>query len=314
MKALRLKSLGLSPELLDVIRTPSQSGFSRVRMLAATVGHLDAQIASGHFPIHPQLPYTPGVEGAGEVLESASIPVGMAVTVRGAGVGVIRDGTWCEEAIVPDEALMPAPQGMHMPLAASYFVPATTAFVALHDLCAVGPGSFVLITGGRGAVGSLAVQLALKAGASVVVLTRDPKSWPGPSSDRLTVCASDSDVTSFTGRTFDCLIETVGGAGLERRLSAVKPGGICALVGYASSFDFVLSAPAFILNDVTLAPVNMLRREERAREVAPVLATELLSGELVLPVSEYSLDQIDVALHDVAAGLGGRAVLTFTPD
>ncbi len=310
MRALHVEAWGTSPTLVDVPRPTRARGCSLVGIEAATVSHLDATIATGEFAVHPDLPYIPGVEGAGVVLESDTWPLGARVMVRGAGVGVVQDGTWCEVAHVPDAALAPIPDGMDFPLGASFFVPVTTAFVALHDVCGASPTSVVQVTGARGAVGSLAVQLGLDAGCTVVAVTRDPATWAGPRSDRLIVCSPEDDVVALVGRPADCLIDTVAGPGLAERLRTVAPGGRCALVGYASAPDVVMDVPNLILADVMLVPVNMLRRDDRAREIAPGLAAKLVSGSLTLPVVAFPFEEVEQACAAVASGsTGGRVVL-----
>jgi len=276
------------------------------------VSHLDATIASGNFAVQPDLPYIPGVEGAGSILESDTWSVGEKVMVRGAGVGVVRDGTWCEIAEVPDEALLPAPEGMSPELAACFFVPATTAYVAVHDICRVREGSRVAVTGSGGAVGSIAVQLALQAGASVVAVTRTPGSWVDPRSDRLTLAQPGEDWVVEDGHGVDLLIETVAGPGFATHLAQVAPGGTCALVGYAASPELSIEVPNLIVADVGVMPVNMLRREERAREIADALAQQLIAGDLVMSASSYDPSDVVLAQADVARGsVGGRAVLVF---
>lgn len=313
MRALQRSAWGSVPEMVEVPIPVRHPGFSLVRIEAATVGHLDATIATGDFAIHPELPYIPGVEGAGVVLESDTWPTESRVIVRGAGVGVLRDGTWCEVAHVPDDALMEVPAGMAPALAACFFVPATTAFVALHDVGGATADSVVVVTGGTGAVGSLAVQLALDAGCTVAAITRDPARLAGQLSSQVIVCGPEDDVLAHVGRAADVLIDTVAGPGLARHLRSVAPGGKCALVGYASGPDVALNVPNAILGDVTLIPVNMLRREARARQIAPSLAARLVSGDLVLPVTQYSAVDVASAIAAVAAGhLGGRATLGFT--
>jgi NADPH2:quinone reductase len=278
-------------------------------MTAATVGHLDASIASGNFMIHPPVPYTPGVEGAGIVIESDTWQVGDAVCVRGAGVGLVLDGTWTEVAQVPDASLSQVPQGMDLALAACYFVPVTTAFVTVRDLAQISAGMSVAVTGAGGAVGGLVTQLALEAGATVVALTRNVEGWCRPRSDRLIVCQSAADFSERLGQV-DHLVDTVGGQDLQHRLGWVRPGGSCFLIGYAAGTQATLDLPNFVLNNVSLVPVNMLEHDQRARKVSGHLATQLLKGELQLEVMEYRLDQFAQAITDVARGaLAGRAVL-----
>jgi D-arabinose 1-dehydrogenase-like Zn-dependent alcohol dehydrogenase len=110
----------------------------------------------------------------------------------------------------------------------------------------------------------------------------------------------------------DFLIETVAGPGFATHVAQVTPGGTCALVGYAASPELSVEVPNLILADVSLVPVNMLRREERAREIAVALAEQLIAGDLVMSTRAYEPSDVVTAETDVARGsLGGRAVLLF---
>jgi len=311
MKAVRVTALGVPPQLEEVPHPQRGDGHTLVRMATATVGHLDASVASGNFMIHPAVPYIPGVEGAGIVVESDTWRVGDAVCVRGGGVGLVLDGTWMEIAHVPDASLCQVPEGMDLAMAACYFVPVTTAFVTVHDLAQISAGMSVAVTGASGAVGGLITQLALQAGATVVALTRSPEEWRGPESDDLIVCQSAAGFIDRIGQV-DHLVDTVGGAELQDRLGWVRPGGSCFLIGYAAGEQVTFDLPNFVLNNVSLVPVNMLEHDRRAREVSGHLAGKLVSRELRLNVTEYPLDDFAQAISDVARGsLPGRAVLRF---
>lgn len=314
MRAMVVDEWGTPPHLVEISEPPRAAGYARVQMEAATVGHLDATIASGLFGLRPELPYIPGVEGAGRVLESDVWPAGSSVVVRGAGVGITSNGTWCDIAHVPDASLTLAPSGMGMPLAACYFVPSTTAFTAVHDICALGPGTTVLVVGSRGAVGGLTVQLALAAGARVIAMSRggsvDGELW----APDVTAVSPAADALSTVGHLVDAIVDTVAGEDFASRLRWLAPGGTCALVGYTAGTEVSLDVPSWILSDVRIAPVNMLRREESARGIAPGLAEDLVSGRLSLTVAEYELSDALRAISDVQTGaIHGRAVLRFAP-
>lgn len=281
-----------------------------VRIRAAAIGHLDLDVAAGAFPVLPQLPFTPGVEAAG-VVEAApadcEFDAGTAVLVRGAGLGVVRDGSWAELVSVPADALERAPDGLDFPLAACFFVPTTTAAIALRQVGAVA-GTRVLVTGARGAVGSVAVQLAARLGCEVVASTRSPLGYEVPSASVRVVEAgreAELDATEV-----DCIIDTVGGLQLGERLALVRPGGCCAVVGYAAGPESRINLPAWLVSNVHLIPVNGIAQEALARELAPGLAADLASGALQLPVQTFALTDVVGAMTAVRRGeVGGRAVI-----
>jgi NADPH2:quinone reductase len=312
MRAVTLQSWGSAPQVVSIDAPTWRPGHSLIRIEAATVGHLDATVASGSLGVSPGLPYIPGVEGAGTVIESESWSPGTRVTVRGAGVGITSNGTWCESALVPDEALMDVPPEMDMSLAACYFVPTTTAHAAVHEICKAGPGMKLLITGSGGAVGGLSVQMSLRAGAHVIALTRRKmelaQSWVG----NVRLATYEDDLASICDLPVDACVDTVAGDHFASRLAGIAPGGLCALVGYAGGSRVIQEVPSWIMSDVTVVPVNMLRRESSARAAAPELARLLSVGELTLAVTEYPATEAAQALSDVTHGeVEGRAVIRF---
>ncbi len=304
MRALRIARVGGAPEPAEVPEPRPGPGETLLRVAGACLAHVDRSIAAGSLGGTPPLPYVPCTDGAGWVVESAVAPAGALVWVRGAGVGVARDGVAAELAVVPDEAVHPAPAGADPLLAACFFSPATSAATALGDLGQLRAGERVLVTGAAGAVGSLTVQLALAAGAEVVACVRTPERAAGVPAGAEVVVGEPGPGAA------DLLVDTVGGPGLPGRLAAVRPGGRAVLVGYTAGTSVQLDLPALMRADVALLPLNMIRRAPRAFALAGDLLARLTAGELRLAVTPYDLADAATAWADLAAGrVDGRAVL-----
>ena len=290
MKAVRIHGFDAVPALEEVPDPVQRPGRTIVRMQAATVGHIDRTVWRGSFLRHPPLPYTPGVEAAGIVVASERYAEGQRVWLRGSGLGTLFDGTWCELIDAPDEALGVLPDALPMPLGAAFFSPTTSAWVALHEVARLQAGEQVLVTGASGAVGSLAVQLAIEAGCTVTAV--DPDAGPPP-----VACA-------------DLLIDTVGGSVLSAVLPAVRPGGRAVLIGYTAGPTLKLDIAHFLQRDVALLPLNMFRREAAGRAAVPGLLARLADGRLQLDVRSFALADAAAALEWIAQrGHRGRAVL-----
>ncbi|MDH6590772.1 NADPH2:quinone reductase [Variovorax sp. TBS-050B] len=290
MKAVRIHGLGAMPVIEALPDPVARPGRSLVRMAAATVGHIDRTVWQGRFLRQPPWPYTPGVEAAGTVVASGSYETGQRVWLRGSGLGTLFDGTWCELIDAPDEALGPLPDAVPMALGAAFFSPTTSAWVALHAVAKLQAGEQVLVTGARGAVGSLAMQLARDAGCTATGV--DPDAAPPPTASA------------------DLLIDTVGGDVLARVLPSVRPGGRAVLVGYTAGPTLQLDIAHFLQRDVALLPLNMFRREAAGRAAAPELLARLADGRLQLEVKPFALADAAQALDWIAQrGHRGRAVL-----
>jgi len=305
MKAVRVHAWREAPRLDELPDPQPRAGHAIVRMQAASVGHIDRTVWRGAFLRHPPLPYVPGVEGAGVVVSSARFAPGQRVWLRGAGLGIARDGTWCELIDAPDEALGPLPDAVPATLGAAFFSPCTSAWVALREVAQLRAGERVIVSGATGAVGSLAVQLARELGAPAAALVSDaaqaarlPAGVPALSIEQLTPQA-------------DVLIDTVGGATLAAALHGVAPGGRAVLVGYTGGATVELDLPQLLQRDVALLPLNMLRREAAGRAAAPGLLERLARDSLTLAVQPFALHEAAQALAWIATrGHRGRAVLT----
>ena len=314
MLAARLHEWGSSPSIDEVPAPKPAAGESLVRVSAASVGHLDLTIAGGHFPVRPTLPYIGGVEGCGIVIESTTISVGSRVIVRGAGIGIARDGCWAEYVAVPDSAISPASELMSPELASAYSVPATTAHVALHEVGRLVPGEIVIVLGAAGAVGSIACQLALYAGAQVigVVSRAERKQAVPPGVECLSLDEPESTQRLASDRQADLVVDTVGGAGLGEHLWWVKPGGRVALVGYTHGASAPMDLPAWLLSDVAVLPINTISRAAAASRCDPELRAMLEDGRLTLNLEELPMAAIGDAVSRLRSGVvRGRAVLTM---
>jgi NADPH:quinone reductase-like Zn-dependent oxidoreductase len=158
------------PEVLRVseVDTPrAGAGQVRVRVRAAGVQPYDLAVRAGWTPPGwtAPLPWIPGNEFAGVVDE-----VGAGVTGVSAGDEVLGFGqlqAYAEYLVVPASHVTPKPEAMPWEVAGGFTMGAQTASLALEAL-AVREGDTLLVHGAAGAVGTMAVQLAARAGARVI--------------------------------------------------------------------------------------------------------------------------------------------------
>ncbi|MFI0238603.1 zinc-binding alcohol dehydrogenase family protein [Streptomyces sp. NPDC016845] len=312
MRAVRFHQWG-GPPVLDEVSEPVRApGEVLVQVLAGGVSHLDVTVASGEFELKPSLPYVGGVEGAGTVLEAdadSDLTPGDQVVLRGGGLGLLRDGTWAERVSVKRKAVTPLAAPLDPAVAASFFVPATTAYVALHDVGRIEKGEEVVVVGAAGAVGAMVAQQALAAGARVTgVVGREDQLADVPKGvEALTLEGAEGLAQD---RAASLLVDTLGGAGLVGRSRWVRQGGRAVVIGYVAGPRVELDLPSWLLDEVALLPVNMIRQERRAREVSGDLARRLSEGELFLAVQEFGLTEAAAALDALRGGrVRGRAVL-----
>lgn len=169
MKAIRVTQFG-PPEVLQSIEIPQQipdPGQILVRIEAAGVNPIDTYIRSGNYGRLPELPYTPGSDGAGTVLAVGhgiqSWQPGQRVYLAGS-----LTGTYAEAALCTPAQIHPLPENLSFSEGAALGIPYPTAHYALFARGHAQPGETVLIHGGSGAVGQAAIQLAKAHGLHVL--------------------------------------------------------------------------------------------------------------------------------------------------
>jgi NADPH2:quinone reductase len=303
----RVHAFGSDPVLEEAPEPNAGEGEALISIEAAAVGHIDLTVASGRLAVRPPLPYVPGAEGAGRVLASSRLPQGTPVRIRGRGVGVARDGTWRARAVVPEAAVVPVPEGVEPALATTFFAPCATAHAALHEVGRLEPGERVAVTGAAGAVGSVAVQLAIRGGAAQVIgIVSSAERMDAVPPGAVGVVRSDRGAASIVRgeEGVGLLVDTVGGPALPDLVGVMRPGGRIVLVGYTAGNEVTFRLPALIDADVRLLPLNLMRWNERLLDVGSRLLDELRRGDLRLAVTEFPLRALGEAIETLR---GGRA-------
>ncbi len=168
MKAVQFAQFG-SPEVLQVYDVPDPIPGSEdvlIQVKATTVNHLDLFQRDGSRPV-PSLPFTPGLEAAGIVLEdSQSFHAGDRVmTTRAAAAK--GGGGYASKIAAPAADLARIPDAVSFEEAVAMGLASSTAWGSLFDLGHAHAGEHVLIWAGSSGVGSIAIQLAKYTGCWV---------------------------------------------------------------------------------------------------------------------------------------------------
>ena len=217
MKALRIHGYG-GPEVMRLEEIPlptAGAGQVLVKIRAASVNPIDWKIRRGMlanvFPL--AFPRTLGRDCAGEV-------GGKLI----AGVADPRtDGTHAECALVPEAATAPVPPGVDAVEAASLCVSGLSAWIPFMEVAPLKGGMKVLVHGGAGGVGSLAIQLARAAGATVYATSTQDEYCRQLGAVRAIDYRKEDFVAAGP---FDVVLDTLGGEAHVRSLKALKPGGV----------------------------------------------------------------------------------------
>jgi trans-2-enoyl-CoA reductase len=172
-KAAVYETHGNPAEVLRVAEFPlpaPQSNEVVVKMKAAPINPADLNSIEGKYPIKAALPATPGMEGAGIVIE-----VGTAVRDLKVGDQVILPhsfGTWREIAVIAAEKLVAAPIEIDPIQAAMLKVNPITAWRMIHDFVSLRPGDWLIQNAANSGAGQCVIQIARELGFKTVNVVR----------------------------------------------------------------------------------------------------------------------------------------------
>jgi NADPH:quinone reductase len=324
MRALVLDRFGADLELRIVDRPVPRRGEVLVRIAASGVNPLDTKIragAAGH--AHVSVPAILGMDLAG-VVTAVGPGVGRFITgdeVYGMAGGIgVQPGSLAEYSAVDAALLAPKPAALTMVEAAAMPLSIITAWEGLVDRAGVGPEHTVLVHGGAGGVGHVAVQLAAARGATVFATGR-PESFDAIRGfgarpiDYRTASIDDYLAVSPSGEGFDIVFDTVGGATLDQSFQLVRPyvGHVISILGWGTHSLAPLSFRGATYSGVfTLLPLLTGRGREHHGEILTEAAILVDAGRLTPMVDPrvYDFDSVMAAHHAVESGTAtGKVVV-----
>jgi NADPH2:quinone reductase len=238
-KAVVCRELG-PPERLRLesfASAPLAAGQVRVAVHAAGINFPDILMAAGEYQLKPELPFTPGVEAAGEVIEVvanvAGVAVGDRVIVR------MRHGGYADEVVVAPAQLTPLPSNFDYVEGATFLSAHGTAYHALVDRGQLRPGEVLLVHGAGGGVGLAAVEIGKMLGVTVIAAASSEEKLAvarEKGADHLLLYAREpfrDGVKRITdGRGADVVFDPVGGEIFENSLRCIAWGARVLVIGF----------------------------------------------------------------------------------
>jgi NADPH2:quinone reductase len=315
MQALVLKQFNGPLELSTLARPQALAGEVLVRIHASGLNPLDTKIRAGAaaHARHP-VPLVLGIDMAG-VVHSVGPGVtqfraGDAVYGMSGGVGGIQ-GSLAQFAAVDARLLALKPANLSMRQAAALPLGFITAYQGLVDRAQLQAGQTVLVQGGAGGVGHLAVQLARALGAQVYATASAQDAgrlaqWGAIPIDyhARTVEQYVQELTDGDG--FDLVVDTVGGATLDASFAAVKRfGRVVSALGWGTHALAPLSFREATYSGIfTLAPLLSGRHREHHGEILRVAAGLAEQGRLLprLDPRRFDLGGAERAYQALLAG------------
>jgi acrylyl-CoA reductase (NADPH) len=298
------------PEAADVLVRPEWS----------TLNYKDGLALTNKAPVVRAWPMVPGIDGAGEVLQSGhgDWQPGDRFILNGWGVGETHWGCLSQRARLKGDWLVKLPASLSTRQAMAIGTAGYTAMLCVMALDRHGlkpGGGEVLVTGATGGVGSIAIALLARAGHRVVALSgkmneADYLKALGAVSviDRKEFAAAGKPLQK---ERWAGVIDAVGSHTLANALAQTRYGGIVAACGLAQGMDLPASVAPFILRNVTLAGVESVIAPRPLRQQAwDRLAAELDPALLETMITEVPLSGAIDAAHKLMAGeVRGRIVV-----
>ncbi|HET6626580.1 MAG TPA: zinc-binding dehydrogenase [Nocardioidaceae bacterium] len=322
MRAALLTRHGEPPELADRPALQPVDGHALVRTTAAPITPLDILCATGtSYFGPPALPYAPGVQGVGVVEHSATLATGTSVWFPTSAGMAPGDGSMAEQVLVADSDLVAAPAGVEDTLVAALGLSAVAAWMALTWRAELRPGEQVLVLGGGGVVGQVAVQAARLLGARRVVAACRSRTAQERARDRgadAVVELGDEDTAdelvdrlaaSCDGEV-DVVIDPLCGLSATAALRLLAPRG--RLVNLGSSAGATATFASADLRSKTAAVLGYTNNGVTSAQKAQAL-TEVLehaaAGRLTVAHECVRFDQLPEAWARQAAGQADRRIV-----
>ncbi len=287
----------------------------------STLNYKDGLIIHNKAPLVRDFPHIPGVDFAGIVAESthAGFKKGDHVVLNGWGVGERWWGGLAERARVKGDWLVKLPSGWTSRNAMAVGTAGYTSMLSILDLedhgMAPDKGE-VLVTGGAGGVGSIAIALLAKLGYEVTASTGRPETHDYLTSLGATRLIDRAELAEETKRPmesarFQACIDAVGGSTLARALGQLKPQGALAAVGNAGGHSFSASVIPFLLRGIKLLGIDSVYQPHARREQAWQRLTADLDPAILTSNTEEVIlaDAPDRAAAILNGQIRGRVVV-----
>jgi NADPH2:quinone reductase len=325
VRAWQVTALGEPADVMRLADVPSPEvvpGHLRVRVLATALNFPDVLMARGHYQVRPELPFTPGVEVCGEVLEVGEGVSGTTIGARVIGTAAVPHGALAQECLMPASGTFAAPASLGDAEASTLTIGYQTAYVGLVRRAALRAGETLLVHAAAGGVGTAAVQVGKALGARVVAVVGGPGKAEvarAAGADVVVDRSAGDLVTALKaalGRSgADVVFDPVGGAAYDASAKVVAFEGRIVVVGFTSG-----TIPAPALNHALVKNYSILGLHwglylQRDHAVAAAAHQQLVAwvdSGLVRPVvsQEVPFAEAPAALTRLGAGEStGRIVV-----
>lgn len=244
-------------------------GHVRIAVKAAGVNFADTLIVQGRYQVKPDLPFIPGLEAAGTVVEAAPDVTDLRPGAR--VMAALGMGAFAEQVVCNASSVFPIPDRMDFVTAAGFPIVYGTAQAGLARRGNLKPGETLLVLGAAGGVGVAAIEVGKALGATVIAAARGAGKLDiarKHGADHVVDYATEDlreRVKSLAGRRgVDVVFDPVGGDAFDAALRTLGWEGRIVIVGFAAGR--IPQIPANLLLVKNISAVGLFWGEYRNRD------------------------------------------------
>ncbi|MEX2108434.1 MAG: zinc-binding dehydrogenase [Solirubrobacterales bacterium] len=302
MKAVQIEEFG-GPEVLRHVELPDPEpgeGEVLIEVARSGINFADTHATRNDYLAEQALPMVPGGEVSGRTPDGRRV------------AALLMNGGYAEKVAAHEAVLIPLPDEVDDDQAAALLLQGLTAMALVQRCARIEEGETILIEAAAGGTGTLAVQLAKRAGAKVIGLasSEEKRALVERLGADATVDSRSEDLKEAIleangGERVDAVLHMSGGDAFDAELSALAPLGRMVVFGIASREQREISTAALLRGSKSVVGfwlVHLLARRDLAAPMIGELLGAVATGEVEVTVGEvYPLSEAARAHEDLIA-------------
>jgi NADPH:quinone reductase len=313
VKAIQLEEFSGAEAMryVDVPDPEPGEGEVVIDVVRAGVNFADTHVTRNDYLAKQELPLIPGGEVAGRTADGRRV------------AALLMNGGYAQKVAVPEAVVVPVPDGVSDDQAAGLLLQGLTAHALIHRCARLEPGETVVVEAAAGGTGSLAVQLAKRAGARVIGLASSPEKrelverlGADATVDSRAEDMKEAILEANGGNQVDAVLQMSGGPAFDAQLRTLAPFGRMVTFGIASREENLVKTGHLMRNSRAVIGfwlVHLFRDPGATSAAISDLLTAVEAGELevviggVHPLSEAR------AVHEALAARTTQGKLLLDP-
>lgn len=302
VKAIQIEEFG-GPEVLQYLEVPDPSPKLSeivVNVKRSGVNFADTHASRNDYLAEQSLPLIPGAEISGQTNDGRRVAV------------LLGSGGYAEKVAVPQSQLIEIPPEVDYDQAAGGLLQGLTALALVHRCARIEPGETIVVEAAAGGTGTLAVQLAKRAGAKVIGLASSPEKRElvqGLGADATVDSRAENLGAAIReangGKRVDAVLHMSGGNAFDEEMGILAPLGRMVVFGIASREQREISTASLLRGSKSVIGfwlAHLLARPDLLGPMIQDLFAAIAAGELTVTIGEvYPLSEAARAHEDLIA-------------